>query len=186
MATNEDHSDSGLIATIAIVGGLSVVVIALSMNALVRDEVNHVLEGGTANLDTVRDLKNQQTTALNEPAHYVDKSKGVVSLPIDRAMQLVVADLQKNPQSATPAAPATAAPAGSAAPPGSAAPDGATGAAPAGAAPAGAVPPVMPAGQPGTPKLPAKGSGAGKAPAAPAPAKAPAPTPAPAPGEHAH
>ena len=44
--------------------------------------------------------------------HWVDKSKGVVGIPIDRAMDLVVAQLQANkPHAAGPINPPAAAPA---------------------------------------------------------------------------
>lgn len=44
--------------------------------------------------------------------HWVDKSKGVVGIPIDRAMDLVVAQLQANkPRAAGPINPPAAAPA---------------------------------------------------------------------------
>ena len=49
--------------------------------------------------------------------HWVDKSKGVVGIPIDRAMDLVVAQLQANkPHAAGPINPPAAAPAASPAP----------------------------------------------------------------------
>jgi len=49
--------------------------------------------------------------------HWVDKNKGVVGIPIDRAMDLVVAQLQANkPHAAGPINPPAAAPAASPAP----------------------------------------------------------------------
>lgn len=42
---------------------------------------------------TARDLKVQQQSALGE-YRWVDRQKGVVQIPIDRAMELVVRDLR--------------------------------------------------------------------------------------------
>src|SRR3984893_8442698 len=69
----------------------------------------------------LKDARDEETKALTSYA-WVDKNKGTVRLPIDRAMELTVADLaNKNPAPASPIA----------APEPSAAPGGAASASPA-------------------------------------------------------
>jgi len=117
-----DDIDVGLIATITIVGALLVVAIAAALTALVRSEsMLYGLEAGTyANLGTVRRLKAEQRAKLEAPVAWGDKAKGQVLIPIDRAMDIVQKDIQRDPFLATvsPPPPAeTAAPAPSGAAP---------------------------------------------------------------------
>jgi hypothetical protein len=57
------------------------------------------------------DLNSENQKTLTQ-YHWVDKSKGVVGIPIDRAMDLVLAELQSNkPHSAGPVVPPTPPPA---------------------------------------------------------------------------
>jgi hypothetical protein len=101
---------------------------------------------------------------------WVDKNKGVARIPIDRAMEVTVADLaQKKPAPAGPIVtpPAQAAPAGAS--PAPAAPQGAA-VSPGAAAPAKAAsPPATGTAQPAQPSAPA-GSPAGQGAASPSPA----------------
>jgi hypothetical protein len=56
-------------------------------------------------LKNLADLNSENQKALTQ-YRWVDKSKGVVGVPIDRAMDLVVAELQSNkPHPAGPVAP---------------------------------------------------------------------------------
>jgi hypothetical protein len=135
--TEPDDVNVGLIATIAIVGALLVVAIAAALTALVRSESNSYgfATGTYANLGTVKRLKAEQHAKLEQPMAWSDKAKQQVSLPIDRAKEIVVQEIQHDPFAATiapagaasaapEAAPAAsgAAPAGSAAAPGTAPP----------------------------------------------------------------
>jgi hypothetical protein len=62
-------------------------------------------------LKNLADLNAANEKALTE-YRWIDKSKGIVGIPIDRAMGLVLVDLQSNkPHSAGPVTPPTAAPA---------------------------------------------------------------------------
>jgi hypothetical protein len=125
--TEPDDIEVGLIATIAIVGALLVVAIAAALTALVRSESTaYGLETGTyANLGAVRRLKVEQHAKLEGPVAWGDKAKGQVTLPIERAMDMVQKDIQRDPYLATVTPPAaTEAPAA-----GSAAPAATTGAA---------------------------------------------------------
>ena len=135
-----DDLNVGLIATITIVGALLVVAIAAALTALVRSEsTTYGQEVGTyADLGKVKRLKDEQKAKLEAPIGWADKAKGQVSVPIDRAMELVENDIQRDPFLATiaPPATATAAPEGAAAPAPSGAAPAPSGEAPSGAAPA--------------------------------------------------
>lgn len=109
--TEPDNTNVGLIATVTIVGALLVVATAASLTALVRTESaeygNEV--GAYANLGTVRRLKAEQAAKLETGPAWANKEKGLVSLPIDRAMGLVTGEISKNPYLATPEPPPSAA-----------------------------------------------------------------------------
>ena len=116
----------------------------------------------------------ERLKALNEESQkelttyaWVDKNKGVARIPIDRAMEVTVADLaQKKPAPAgpiaTPALPAGASPAAPAVPQGAAISPGAVAPAKAASPPAAGAASPSPAGQQSSP-----------APASPAPATTP-------------
>src|ERR1041385_556528 len=121
--TEPDNTNVGLIATVTVVGALLVVSTAAALTALVRTESsaygNEI--GAYANLGTVRRLKAEQLAKLESAPAWSDKAKGLVALPIDRAMGLVASEISKNPYVATPEPPPSAQPApqGGAAPTGS-------------------------------------------------------------------
>jgi hypothetical protein len=108
-----DNVNVGLIATIALVGAACVLAIALAMTALVRAQTRTFGDeiGAYADLGTVKRLKAEQKAKLEAPAAVVDKGKGSYSVPIDRAMNTVITEIQANPSLATMAPPAAAAPA---------------------------------------------------------------------------
>lgn len=104
MATESDNVNSGALGTLVAVGTIAFFGIALVVTALVRTEMQEELEKKEVSADRAyRDLLADQTSKLAAPAGYVDRSKGVVSLPIDRAMELTVEGYKKDPSSATPA-----------------------------------------------------------------------------------
>jgi hypothetical protein len=150
--TEPDNVNVGLVATVTVVGALLVIAIAAALTALVRSETaRHGTEAGTfANLGAVERLRAEQQGKLHGAPAWSDRATGHVSVPIDRAMQLVASEIQKNPYLATPLPPKP-----------KAEPD--AGVAPAGAGADGGAPP------------PAAGSAA---PAAPGSAQAPVPAPA--------
>lgn len=138
MATQSDNTNTGVVATIVVVGAFSMIAISALLYALVRSEETELdaVRPIHADLDTIASLDRQQQAALNAPAHWVDKEKGKVGVPIERAMKLVLDEYRKDPTAASPPIPP-----GLVLPPvpGSEGAGGA-GAVPAGAAPAGAVP----------------------------------------------
>jgi len=107
MATESDNVNTGALATIAIVGALAMIGITTALTALVRTQEGDQRDqmGSTANLEAYHQMAVSQRKELEERPSWDDKAKGIVRIPIERAEQLVVAGLQKNPASATPAPP---------------------------------------------------------------------------------
>ncbi|HTA89574.1 MAG TPA: hypothetical protein VK745_08360 [Polyangiaceae bacterium] len=121
-ATQPDKINTGALGTLVVVGLLAMISITAAVTALVRHDIDEEQSEKDADANqVVIALKNQQRGVLNGPAGYVDRTKGIVSLPIDIAKQLVVSELQRDPNSATPPAPPAAASAASAAAPADAA-----------------------------------------------------------------
>jgi hypothetical protein len=184
MATESDKINTAALGTLVTVGALATLAVALGVDALVRHETTMMEEqrAGMA-LKAYEQIAAEQQGKLTGSPTWVDKSKGIVSVPIDKAVSGVLSDLARDPASATEpgqpdaAAPAPAhdgfgtpgaGPAGSATTPQSGAP--ASSAAP---VPAGSVTlPQTPSSA--TPPVPT-GSGASAAPKAP---KGPRPMPA--------
>jgi len=104
-ATEEDKLNTGALGTLVAVGLFAMLSITAAITALVRHdlEAEEAVKDADAN-QVVVDLKEKQRETLTGPAKYVDRGKGVVSLPIDLAKGLVVAELQRDPNSATPPA----------------------------------------------------------------------------------
>jgi len=129
--TEADKINTGALGTLVAVGLFAMLSITAAVTALVRHDIE--IEEASKDADSnqvVTELKASQHAALIGPAKYVDRGKGVVSLPIDVATGLVVAELSRDPNSATPPAPvkpeASAAPADAAAGAGGTANKGAT------------------------------------------------------------
>src|SRR4051812_42707522 len=106
MATESDNVNSGALGTLLAVGTVATLGIALVVTALVRAEIATETELKEVGADRpYRDLVAEQTAKMSAPATYVDRGRGVVSLPIDRAREVTVSSLIKDPNSATPPAP---------------------------------------------------------------------------------
>src|SRR5688500_15346893 len=106
MATESDNVNSGALGTLVAVGTFAMLGISLVVTALVRAEIADEVQQKEVSADRAyRDLLAEQRAQLQAPAAYKDRASGSVSLPIDRAMELVVAGLAKDPNSATPPAP---------------------------------------------------------------------------------
>jgi hypothetical protein len=123
--TEADKVNSGALGTLVAVGLFAMISIATAVTALVRHDMEEEQTEKDADANAVvTQLKAAQRGKLEAGPSYIDRGKGVVALPIGVATQAVLSDLQRDPNSATPPAPASAsaAPATSAAPAGSAAP----------------------------------------------------------------
>jgi hypothetical protein len=116
MATEVDNVNSGALGTLVAVGVCAMLGISLVVTALVRSETQEEVEKKEVSADRpYRDLLAEQTARLQAPAAYSDRAKGLVSLPIERAMELTVSGLAKDPSSATPPPPKSDKDAGAAA-----------------------------------------------------------------------
>jgi hypothetical protein len=176
MATEADKVNTGALATIAAVLGLSVLGIALAVTALVRSEEDALVDNRSMGARRpYDDLRAEQQGALSGGA-----------VPIETAMANVVKGLQADPNSATPPSPAdAAAPEPAASDAGAEDPDAevesADGAAPEGESDAGAEPTEEPAPAPaaeaGAPKPKKPKPAGGATPPAPPPAPPTLPTP---------
>jgi hypothetical protein len=107
MGTEADKQNIGVIVTIVAVGAFAMIAVSLAVTALVRSEVKALSSerSSTADTQTVRELKAGQRLNLSSPAHCADRGKGLVAIPLERAMQLVGEDLRRNPRLATPSLP---------------------------------------------------------------------------------
>jgi len=107
--TEADKINTGALGTLVAVGLFAMLSITAAVTALVRHdiEVEEAVKDADANQVVVA-LKASQHGTLTAPAGYVDRGKGVVSLPIDLAQSLVVKELARDPNSATPPAKADA------------------------------------------------------------------------------
>ncbi len=101
--TEADKINTGALGTLVAVGLFAMLSITAAVTALVRHdiEVEEASKDADANQVVVA-LKASQRGTLNGQASYVDRGKGVVSLPIDLAQGLVVSELARDPNSATP------------------------------------------------------------------------------------
>jgi hypothetical protein len=110
MSTESDKINTGALATITAVGTFAMVAVAAVVTALVRYDVG-AAEGAkyADGNQSYRELVAEQSTKLASSPHWLDKQKGVVALPIDRAMQLVAKELARDPNRATPRATGAAA-----------------------------------------------------------------------------
>ena len=169
MATENDKVNTGALGTLVVVGVFATLSVALSVTALVRYSVDGVVDQRQSLAQQgYRDLRQEQTAKISANPSWVDKGKGVVSIPIERAKLRVLADLARDPASATPPAPAPTVPAeGTTAPGAAPAPSSTVGSQEGTAAPGAAAPATTTAAVE-KPKAPA--------PATPAPAAAPKPT----------
>jgi hypothetical protein len=98
-----DVVNNGALAVILGIVALATLAIALVVTALVRDEVSGQSALRDVTQDRVfRDLRAAQLGKLESPAAWLDKGKGVVSLPIGRAMSLVLEEVRSNPEKLSP------------------------------------------------------------------------------------
>jgi hypothetical protein len=106
MATENDKVNTGALATLVAVGTAAMIGICLAVNALVRHEIGNVgAERDAVGADAYRTLRREQLDKLTAPAAWSNREKGQVSIPIERAMTLVLTDLKRSPWNATPAPP---------------------------------------------------------------------------------
>lgn len=107
MAVETDKTNTGVVATIVVVGAFAMISISALVTAMVRAEQADLdtVRPEHADLETVAALDAQQVGVLRQAPHWVDKPAGKLGIPIERAKQLVVAEYQKNPEAASPPLP---------------------------------------------------------------------------------
>ena len=107
MSTQADKTSTGVIATIVVVGAFSMISISALLTALVRSEEREVesTRPTSADLVTVSELKRAQRQTLAAPPAWKDKDKKRVTMPIDAAMKVVLAQYKSDPDSASPPVP---------------------------------------------------------------------------------
>lgn len=101
MATEPDKVDTGVLGTLAAVLACGLLATGLAVTALVRTEAQELSAERSGTNEALAEMRGAQEADLNLPPAYMDQGAGIVRLPIDRAMQVVVRDLRKNPESAT-------------------------------------------------------------------------------------
>lgn len=107
MATEPDKVDSGVLGTLIAALAFGVLLTALGITALVRTDTDELEAERSNTNETFAAVRGAQEADLYLPPAYMDEKAGIVRLPIDRAMQMVVRDLRRNPQSATAEPPPT-------------------------------------------------------------------------------
>jgi len=103
MATENDSVNTGALGTLVAVGAAAMIGICLAVNALVRHEIGTVgAVRDEVGADAYRTLRTEQLDKLGAPAAWSNREKGHVSIPIERAMNIVLTDLKRSPWNATP------------------------------------------------------------------------------------
>ena len=110
-----ENTQKSRVSLLVIITGLVMVLLfaGLAIFPILQRENIPTVDEQTAQvrLKNLADLNAENQKILTE-YHWVDKNKGVVGIPIDRAMDLVMAQLQSNkPHAAGPINPPAAAPA---------------------------------------------------------------------------
>ena len=107
MATEIDKVKTGALGTLLAVGLFATLSIALAVTALVRYSTRGVSDQRQdLAMQPYRDLHQQESGKLSGAPTWTDKGQGKVSIPIERAKSKVLAELARDPSSATPPAPA--------------------------------------------------------------------------------
>src|SRR4051812_34288205 len=88
--TETDKVNTGALGTLVAVGLFAMISICAAVTALVRHDMDVEQSDKDADANqTVTALKAAQRGVLDQPASYVDRGKGLVSLPIETAKQVV-------------------------------------------------------------------------------------------------
>lgn len=103
MSNEPDEVNSGALATAIVLVALATAAIALVVEALVRTTVKEVLVDKDQTQETAfRHMKSEQLGALVAAPAWRDRASGLVSVPIDRAKEIVLADIRANPYAMSP------------------------------------------------------------------------------------
>ena len=97
-ANEPDQVNSGALGVILVLVSFAVLGIALFVTSLVRQEVDETSGvRGQGQDRKARDLKNGQLAQLAQSPSFADRAKGLIQIPIDRAMALTLEAVRENP-----------------------------------------------------------------------------------------
>jgi hypothetical protein len=101
------QSNPSAVAALLAAGIFGLAVVVATLTALVRSEQasNEVEKATLASTRAYQELTVTQRAELAEEPQWVEKSAGVLSIPIDRAMTLVLDEIRRDPHAATRAGP---------------------------------------------------------------------------------
>lgn len=104
MATENDSVSTDAIGTLVIVLSVAVVAVGLAVTAMVRAEQNALAASREtqANLRPLRELRASQLADLTASPAWVNREKNLVTIPIDRAMELVLEQVRTDPKVTPP------------------------------------------------------------------------------------
>ncbi len=108
MSNEPDEVNNGALATIIVIVALATLGIALVVTSLVREETAELSaekEVATPQDGEYRQLKAIQLAEITAAPAWRDRGEGVVSIPIDRAMELVAESVRANPFNLSPGNP---------------------------------------------------------------------------------
>lgn len=95
MANQPDHVNSAALATMIALTALATVGAVLAVTALVRTEQEELAAVRDEPMSRdIRSLRAEQEGELVAPPAWVDREKGLVSVPIDKAIALTLADIR--------------------------------------------------------------------------------------------
>lgn len=96
MANQPDYVNSGALGTMLAICAIAMVGAVLGVTALVRTEHRQLVSERSEPITRqFRSLKAEQEQQLNAPPAWVDKEKGLVSVPISKAMELTLVDVRR-------------------------------------------------------------------------------------------
>ncbi len=102
-ANEPDQINNGALAMVIALVTFATLAIALYVTSLVREETRQVgAQRADAQDRSARSLRAEQMAELNRSPTWIDRDKGIVSMPIDSAMQWVVESVRSNPEKLSP------------------------------------------------------------------------------------
>lgn len=106
MATEKHDEKSSPVPAILVLAGLLGVGGFIAFTNMTESAAESKLANESVDIERpAKDLELQQQGELVAPVAWADKTKGTATIPVDRAMDIVVKTLQANPAAATPAPP---------------------------------------------------------------------------------
>lgn len=102
-ANEPDKVNIGGLSVAFVLSAIAMLSISMFIVSLVRQEVGDKgAERGNQQDRGVRDLKNAQLEQLRTGPVFADREKGLVQIPIDRAIALTLAAVRENPEALSP------------------------------------------------------------------------------------